>query len=1170
MMMGSQQERRVRAGSAGGSAGEAGSSFRSGVAAYAAAHILRGQPFVDLELSRDFAMPVSMLLEADVAVDDLVVELTGGGSAYIQAKTTLNFGRTAESSMASVVGQWIELVAEKRLDRERDRLVAAAVRGSGSVRDLRNALRRRRRPLAGALSLGEQTALQKVTTLLDVLDEPTQSDVLDCAVVWFADLEETDGLSARLGQALLEPGVVARDQGLRAWNVLRESARELARQRYGATLQDLMARLADEGLTLTADGEGYASAQREERRLLVSAYRERVARRGETLDFRGLGAPIPALSLAEVDAGVGVYPLAGGGSPGGTELHGADLLWALRRRGRAILVGLPGSGKSVALRAAAAGYARRATWPIPVVVPLDRLARVQRTMGFEEALLEAALQDEPVTARPHLRVAVIDAIRAGSAAIFFDALDETRSLRHQIMASLEAGIGDMSPSIEVLLTTRDVAYADAQTLGFPELRVLPPEEPMDTVRAILRAVTTERGLSARDSEKWINERERWIGGRLGADSSLRETPLMVVLLTMLAAEGELADLPLDRAHVLARVLDDVVVRWDAGLRLQGGRPRLGSLEDRDATNAARSAFVAIGHEVFETGDPLRGGVLDHLRDELREAFGLTRDRARSVADDALELWDEAGVFVISGTSGRMQARLRLFAELAEATRILRQEPHRQRAWTEAAIWREDAHEVVLLAAGLSPVVADELLAAAAAHPDEAPLLEFVVEAARQQVSISESSLRDLVDAVTRLELSDDNELLRVALALLDLPIGHADIPRVLDFFNRLSSARRIVVRAISVGSWDRDDPAAGADLQAMMDIEPTARIAFPIEHRAFVDPLYQRAVLVVADRIEQAGGADIARWLAERIRKGVTIGAIHTIRRQLEAHGFAALMEEVDGPPARVGLPDPWGHIVAGHAEIEDRFLQLVEALGAPEELSRVQARRLDSLADLVTTSDFGNAPEYEVSAALERAPDQVKVSLGAAALLGGLELGVVAAQALQVRQEIATESQPGMPFHMLWDQAQKLQLRDWSRIAEPVPTATALASAMLCNSPWIGELALGCLDTAPRAARDAAFAVLDAGLDQARGRTQWLVSIGRLALAGDSDLLEREESDSRPMVRRAVATMHSWGPPSPQAKAALLKLLRDADRGVREETIRAVGTVGLGTELARAAQGDC
>lgn len=38
---------------------------------------------------------------------------------------------------------------------------------------------------------------------------------------------------------------------------------------------------------------------------------------------------------------------------------------------------------------------------------------------------------------------------------------------------------------------------------------------MDTVRAILRAVASERRLSTPDSENWIEEREVWIGRRLG-------------------------------------------------------------------------------------------------------------------------------------------------------------------------------------------------------------------------------------------------------------------------------------------------------------------------------------------------------------------------------------------------------------------------------------------------------------------------------------------------------------------------------------------------------------------------------------------------------------------------------------------------------------------------------
>lgn len=249
-------QRNVRPGASGGAGNEAGSGFRAGAAAYVAVHILRGQGFADLELGEGNAVPVSMTLEADAAVDDLVVELACGGSAYLQAKTRLDFGRTADSSMAAVVEQWLALANERVLDSDLDRLVAAAADGSGAIRHLQRALRRRRRQIAGPPSLEEEQALERLEVLLASVDPASRKLILDCAVVWLADLEEADGLASRLGQALLEPGVVARDQGARAWSVLREHARELARRRYGATPQDLMSVLAADGLSLTSDQRG--------------------------------------------------------------------------------------------------------------------------------------------------------------------------------------------------------------------------------------------------------------------------------------------------------------------------------------------------------------------------------------------------------------------------------------------------------------------------------------------------------------------------------------------------------------------------------------------------------------------------------------------------------------------------------------------------------------------------------------------------------------------------------------------------------------------------------------------------------------------------------------------------------------------------------------------------
>ena len=796
---------------------------------------------------------------------------------------------------------------------------------------------------------------------------------------------------------------------------------------------------------------------------------------------------------------------------------------------------------------------------MPLVVPLDRLVRLQQSMSFDDAILEAALQDEPLEDRPQLRIAAIEALRDGAAALFLDALDETRAQRHAIVSSLDERLAELDPAIEVLLTTRHVAYADAQTLGFKELRVCPPEQPSDTVRAILGAVATERGVEGAARRAWIKHRADWIDERLGSDRSLRETPLMVVLLTMLTAAHDLDDLPTGRAPVLARVLADVITRWDAGLRLRGETPRLGTLEGTDATNAAHAAFPAIGHCIFEHTDPTREQVLERISTAISEPFDLRAGRAAGVAQDALALWDEAGVFVISGATDRVQARLRVFAELAEAKHIASLDPGQQRTWAGEALWQEDADQVVLLAAGLSPHVAEATLTATIANVEEDPLLAFIAEACRQHVPFDEAGLEALVSAVVQAD-GTDNERFQRAVLLLELPASAAALPGALGFLDRLHEPRRTVLRAISVEAWARTDEAVGSDLRAMTRLDPHTRITTPAQERAFVDPLYQRAVLAVANNMDSARPDAVARWLADRLRTGVAIGATHTIRVRLNDHGYEDLARNRDADPGRFAMSKEMRTMFERHAEIEGRLLEIIVGLAPPATLCRIQARRLDSLADLIETSDFGHATEREVTAGLTKAPTRAQICLRAAALLGGLDLGVVAAQAIQVREEMAEEG--NTPFSLLWDDGRKLDLDDWTRIPDPGATAEALADAMLCNYGWIQSLALGCMESAPEDDRARAIAVLEAGLQDVRARTQWFAALGHLALARDQGLLVKYQQDERSMVRRASASFIGWSVDSAETRAALRRLLADDDRGVREESIRSVTALGLENDL--------
>lgn len=215
------------AGAIGGAANEAGAGFRAGIAAYIGAHVLRGQPFADLALLPEAAIPRSFVLEADAAVDDIDVTLTSG-SALIQAKRRLDM-----ASMKAAAEQWVKLADERDFDPARLRLVAGAAEATGEIKQLRRALERNRSEEAGGLTESEREALEKLRGFLTELPREACEQALLCAVIWIADLEEVDGLVAKLGQALLEPGVVVAGQGERAWNALRQHAHELARKTPG-------------------------------------------------------------------------------------------------------------------------------------------------------------------------------------------------------------------------------------------------------------------------------------------------------------------------------------------------------------------------------------------------------------------------------------------------------------------------------------------------------------------------------------------------------------------------------------------------------------------------------------------------------------------------------------------------------------------------------------------------------------------------------------------------------------------------------------------------------------------------------------------------------------------------------------------------------------------------
>src|SRR5207249_188048 len=140
-----------------------------------------------------------------------------------------------------------------------------------------------------------------------------------------------------------------------------------------------------------------------------------------------------------------------------------------------VLTGLPGAGKTTALVQAAGFWAGRDDWPIPLFIRLSDFARRIGQKGALDLMIEIAVEDVDPGDRALIEAAIRAGVRSGTVALFRDGLDETRELRREVVSGIRRALEGVHPDVEVVLSTRDVAYADARSLTFCAVRLTPPE-----------------------------------------------------------------------------------------------------------------------------------------------------------------------------------------------------------------------------------------------------------------------------------------------------------------------------------------------------------------------------------------------------------------------------------------------------------------------------------------------------------------------------------------------------------------------------------------------------------------------------------------------------------------------------------------------------------------------
>jgi hypothetical protein len=1139
-------------GPVGGAAGEAGGEYRRAVAAFFVAHGLSGTPLVGFGVSESEGQVLAVDLETDEAVDDIHVELQGGFHLQVQARREVGGG----GSLANAVAQWVR-AAEGDLEPNHDRLILVTGRLRGWARPLKTALDRGRARRAGLPSAAEKEALRKLDELLNPLTPAQRGAVKQAATIVELFVEEEGLDHARQGRLLLDGHVVPVGEGLKAWRTLIRVAGAAARARRGYVMDEWLTALREAGHRVV-DAGGTPAAAHERRRQALERYRRGLIERAARLDLRPLGANLPPLLFADVDAEVQVAVT------GDNERDGRELLWAFRRRGRALLTGLPGGGKTTALLRTAARWAQMPGWALPVVASMREIEAHRGDSSFRAALLDVAARDLPTDEAALARKEMESGLDRGDIVLFLDGLDETQERRGEVVAALDEFLRTTSPDVDVLLATRDVGYAQAATLGFSDLRLLQPKELERTIRAILEAGASAARLSEPKIDAWVRERLDWVQEVLARDPTLRETPLLPILLALLAVEHTWGALPDRRALVLEAVVADVVRRREARRHDEFA---LGVLAGQAAAEAALDVFAIEAHTILERGGScLHTEVVEAASQQLEERWGLAPGPAEVAAQSAIAFWDESGIFVVSGADAMVAARVRLFLEIGDAKLAVRQDHEAVRRWAREAAKRSDRREALLLAAGLSTVAASELVVVATAARDR-ELALMAARALREGADIDEEQLRQLVDQLREDVRRGDreawqtwNELVRLALPS-DLRTA---IIADLDAFPR---EHRAIGAALSVLEGSREE---GNDdvLLAALRVEELPRLpkrvvalrGRPTWSDIAVDPGFVRAKEGAAERL--LGRCDEAAPLVAASLDHGSAGMQMRLDELLRQHGYQELANEYLRKEA-AQIREVLGGLTHRHQRMRDDVPQVLEMLAAAgaATLTPAQERRLDELADFCETLRLNDLSSWALSpAAREDLTHLVEV----VAALGRFPRGVLAAQA-EIVLELMEHVQSLEPFFSLFDGASERELDDWTAVSSH-PDAVALFVRMMLRGRGPAFVAASALWEAPVASL--ALPQLWTILPRLRPEFRRICGYTINSLEPRPEaLLKTWARSPDPVARRIAAEVLPVTTGSGRLSNRYGTLLRDADGWVRQAAAQRAGDELTGAARKRALQ---
>jgi hypothetical protein len=970
-------------GTDGGAANEAGAEFRGAFGAWVAAHALAGKPLPAIGLDTVHSVPTGKAqFESNAAVDDAFFELGAGASLFAQAKRSLTLGTAEEGAFAKTVRQIFRQTESSDFDPAVTRLAIVVENTTGPLRALQRALERRRASSAAPPTKDEEDALETFSRHLTGARVDHRERALQATAVLVLDFTSPECPSKVAAIAMLEASVVPPGMGLAAWNALQLRASHAAARRLGLTLADWCECLRAAGIVLRADADGGPSARAEATALAVSAYRARLVVQGGRLSLRTLHETVPNLTVQPdtraIDAKRSDRPIA------------RPLSWVARRCGRLLLRGLPGIGKSAALRRLAAEVAAEKGM-LPLIVRLPRTLENPSGNALE-TLVDAAVASLPEDERTLVRNEALHCLRrSGRALLLLDGLDECRSRRNEVTELIKEALDELHADAEVVLATRDSAYASASVLGFDEATLQTPHDLLDVVRQLSGALARE--LSPGAEEASMIER---LMASVPSDLHQSDvTPLEVVGLVVAAAVGGPSKVGRGGAGGRTALVEWIARRWELSVRWRHDFTVSGQLKPNDSTRFILDAFDFIS-ELLSTEDSIaREELSTRLSLWAEQNWSLTTGPARAAAEAAINFWDEAGVFVAEGRGAIVRARQKSLIEVGHARWLASRDEKTRSNWISASGALSDYSEVVKHLVALLPAAGIQLLKEAVGQQHEIAVIQTVATALV-------SGGRTIGDDKSRLELGHMlwDRLLGlvrtmapnwwVALeCMLEFPPPNDIESLQATFSDVLPEHWSSLAISVSELAWGSGEPDWGRAMECL-------RLGPPKTPGGEKDPFALRSGQVIFARlaVEMARRTgpehhERAQLLCREQR--ITAGHGTELRLALLKNGCEAILNSQES--ARFTETRTVARMEETAQASKVALFKGVKSLGRPTALSHLQERRLSELADLLETAAPCELPAATIHTISVKYQPLVDAVFAIVAELGAFDVGVATAQ---------------------------------------------------------------------------------------------------------------------------------------------------------------------------------